>query len=93
MRYELQSRDADFVCVAQINVEELQIGRDFLPNSAVFKGYSASSLFSLASSLNAKGRSRRRKRGRGGGKNVGLTLKKRDRVGCDRGDSGRGRYP
>lgn len=27
----------------------------FLPNSAVFKGYSASSLFSLASSLNAKG--------------------------------------
>lgn len=32
--------------------------------------------------------------GRGGGcKNVGLTLKKRDRVGCDRGDSGSGRYP
>lgn len=31
---------------------------------------------------------------RGGGcKNVGLTLKKRDRVGCDRGDSGSGRYP
>lgn len=30
---------------------------------------------------------------RGGCKNVGLTLKKRDRVGCDRGDSGSGRYP
>lgn len=31
----------------------------FLPNSAVFKGYSASSLFSFASLLNAKGRRRR----------------------------------
>lgn len=31
--------------------------------------------------------------GGGGCKNVGLTLKKRDRVGCDRGDSGSGRYP
>lgn len=65
----------------------------FLPNSAVFKGSSASSLFSLASLLNAKGGGGEGGRKGGGCKNVGLTLKKRDRVGCDRGDSGSGRYP
>lgn len=41
----------------------------FLPNSAVFKGYSALSLFSLASLLNAKGGG-----GEGGRKGGGVRM-------------------